>query len=94
MLFVLHGQFFFNKEQELVFFFKIARGFVRVPSYHISFSSITKHRIIIQRVHSNLSKRFFTYRSSMLWNKIIREQSCLSFSVNQFKDYLSKYDLH
>ena len=77
---------------DLVFFFKIARGFVRVPSYRLSFS-LTKHRIVIQRVRSSLSKRFFTHRSSMLWNKIIREQSWLSFSVNQFKDYLSKRDL-
>ena len=78
---------------DMIFSFCLIRGLINIPDYSITFSTVSSHRIAVQRVQTRQGQRAFYHRSSILWNRLIRDNSFRIQSIAQFKSFISSLNL-
>ena len=78
---------------ELLFAFRLVRGFARIPDCPFSFSKLSSHRLLVHRVNTRLGQRSCYHRLSVLWNRLIRNDSFHHATLSQFKTYLNSLNL-
>ena len=78
---------------DFILFFKILRNFPAVPSLSITFSKFCSHRVTVNLIKSKSTRRFFLHRTSMLWNKLVHDNSFNDMSVHQFKAFVNSLNL-
>ena len=68
---------------DLLLLFRIIRGFVSLSNSEIKFSQLRPYRISLTKVNTTRCKNYFLHRKLLLWNKITRDSSCLTMSLEQ-----------
>ena len=79
--------------EDLTFRFCLNRGVISIPDCQTHFSKISTHRLKVVRVTTHVAKRFFLHRSTILWNRLIHDDSFRTLSLPKFKSLLSHLNL-